>query len=376
MCTSVESITRGAIERQPNRAPRRLSPQFRPTKADCLPLFPCRVKLSNRSILLCIAGFVGLVIAVSRLGFHAGSQPPGSLSAASRPPIRPTTFVVRGHSMMPTLRDGDLCQLDHPTGQLKIGDVVATRFNGADHVKRVAALAGDQVSLDRGRLLVNGRRLEDWFAERQVELAIPPGNVRVATSPDDWHVTDDGRWLVLTTRNPYRDGAESPVLDDYPGNTEVRRGLNPVDRLLLVVNQVDHDSRVVFFVDQHLRFTEVFNRRALSRFGSLAASSDGSLPTLDAAHPVAVELPPSNDAVDVESRWPHRFELWREIEYRDDIPRRRANYPLEVEEGQVFVVGDNVPVSIDSREVGSVPEAAIFGQVSAVRSPGIEALED
>lgn len=75
---------------------------------------------------------------------------------------------------------------------------------------------------------------------------------------------------------------------------------------------------------------------------------------MDAAHPIAIRIDADafNEAL---------VEVWREIEYRDDKPTGAVSYPLRIKAGEVFVVGDNLPVSVDSRHVGPLPITSILG---------------
>ena len=78
--------------------------------------------------------------------------------------------VVRGHSMQPSLHDGDRLMVDrvshHVSGVNRFSVVVLSypRDPKVDFVKRVVGLPGDRVRLDDGRLYVNGRVLEQSFA--------------------------------------------------------------------------------------------------------------------------------------------------------------------------------------------------------------------
>ncbi len=47
-----------------------------------------------------------------------------------------------------------------------------------------------------------------------------------------------------------------------------------------------------------------------------------------------------------------------------------ATAPLQVPEGQIYVLGDNPPVSDDSRSFGPVPVSALLGRVIRWREPG------
>lgn len=79
-------------------------------------------------------------------------------------------FAVSSSSMSPTLHDGDQVLVEKLTphfGDLTRGDVIvftapATR---SLMVKRVVALGGDRVGLADGRLVVNGRRIEEAYVD-------------------------------------------------------------------------------------------------------------------------------------------------------------------------------------------------------------------
>ncbi|MFG0261404.1 MAG: S26 family signal peptidase, partial [Novipirellula sp. JB048] len=60
----------------------------------------------------------------------------------------------------------------------------------------------------------------------------------------------------------------------------------------------------------------------------------------------------------------------RSVEYRLRRRDSAGMYPLRLKPGECFVVGDNVPISVDSREFGPVPIEDIAG---GVRHPSAEA---
>ncbi|MBB5183227.1 signal peptidase I [Catenisphaera adipataccumulans] len=59
--------------------------------------------------------------------------------------------------------------------------------------------------------------------------------------------------------------------------------------------------------------------------------------------------------------------------YTETLPYKgKVSYPLKIKEGQVFVLGDNRPYSLDSRNYGPVSTDAIKGQViTVIRRRGI-----
>lgn len=111
----------------------------------------------------------------------------------------PVIVRVAGDSMAPTLRPGSLVVLLPVAGRR--GDVVVFRHtSGARYVKRVAAVGGDVVELEAGRLRVNGRPVDG--RDRVVgpiltRWSVPPGQVFVVG--DNACVSDDSR----TWREPF-----------------------------------------------------------------------------------------------------------------------------------------------------------------------------
>ncbi len=94
--------------------------------------------------------------------------------------------VVKGHSMEPSLRDGDRLVVDRVApslGELTRGDVVVMRYPrnpAVDFVKRVVGLPGDRIALKNGQLWVNGAMAPDeWTCiadlETTAEVDVPAG---------------------------------------------------------------------------------------------------------------------------------------------------------------------------------------------------------
>lgn len=77
--------------------------------------------------------------------------------------------IVKGHSMEPSLQDGDRLVVDRVTcslGEVHRGDVVVLRYPrnpAVDFVKRIVGLPGDRVALRSGQLWVNGVMAQDDF---------------------------------------------------------------------------------------------------------------------------------------------------------------------------------------------------------------------
>lgn len=91
---------------------------------------------------------------------------------------------VATHSMEPTLGPGEhvlASTLDRLDGHWQRGDVVAFRRPGDDRllVKRIVGLGGDTVAIRDGRLVVNGERVAEPYADPARIDSVFYGPVRV-----------------------------------------------------------------------------------------------------------------------------------------------------------------------------------------------------
>ena len=95
-------------------------------------------------------------------------------------------FRVQGHSMEPTLRDGERLLVDKLTYRFREprrGEVVVFRVPGDPSrrfIKRLIGLPGDVVEFRDGRVLLNGQVLDEPYASGptrgpQVPEVVPPG---------------------------------------------------------------------------------------------------------------------------------------------------------------------------------------------------------
>lgn len=101
--------------------------------------------------------------------------------------VRPC--VVKGYSMVPTLQDGDYLLLSCMNYEPTVGDIVAIRREEAEPlIKRVIAVAGDVLSIDRvsGAVCRNGEVLEESYISGSTppvqllgEVTVPEGSLFV-----------------------------------------------------------------------------------------------------------------------------------------------------------------------------------------------------
>ena len=298
-------------------------------------------------------------------------------------PPRSKADAVLVHTLTPTQR-----QL------LQIGDVVAIDHEGKLRVKRIAALPGGLISLAASRILINGVRLEDKIASAENSLKVPtmrltvdrdlrqansrwkPSHADASWTRDDlrqWtYETEQANqpgiddWLVYHHRDVRFGNSPSQVKDDYPFNLDVARSLMPADRLAVSVD-LEIDCQAIlfaaFWTPDGIRVAKrTMNRSGetcLSFYDSIALDGmEAAIPSLSKFAPVAIRLQSSGGEICLSDLAIDRF-----VEYRLRPSDDETLYPLRVNENQVFVVGDNVPVSEDSRVWGTVSLTNIIGRV-------------
>jgi signal peptidase I len=102
---------------------------------------------------------------------------------------------VDGASMLPTLTNGELVivnKLAYRLGEPSRGDIIVFHFPvdpSQEFIKRVIGLPGDQVSIHKGAILINGQRLDEPY-------------LPVTTNYDgDWTVGEDQLFVLGDNRN-------------------------------------------------------------------------------------------------------------------------------------------------------------------------------
>ena len=109
--------------------------------------------------------------------------------------------IVSGHSMDPTLTDGDLVVYSRLARSYEEGDVVAMRVPSGDfYIKRVMATGGHSVDVYDGRFYLDGEEADDRYAntstEEETGAVIYPYKVRdgnVFVLGDNRAVSKDSR---------------------------------------------------------------------------------------------------------------------------------------------------------------------------------------
>ena len=93
-------------------------------------------------------------------------------------------FRTTGISMEPTYRNGSIIfvnKLVYRIRKPERGEIVVFRTNDAPYlyfVKRILGLAGEEIEINNGKLLVNGMQVEEGYLPAQNSWDIPPFDVR------------------------------------------------------------------------------------------------------------------------------------------------------------------------------------------------------
>ena len=102
---------------------------------------------------------------------------------------------VVGNSMVPTYRDGRINLINRLAFRWhgpKRGDVVAVQLDNTRLVllKRVVGLPGERIAVQAGRVVANGRTLDEPYARVSDS---PPSQSEVALGSDEYFVIGDNR---------------------------------------------------------------------------------------------------------------------------------------------------------------------------------------
>ncbi len=102
---------------------------------------------------------------------------------------------VDGSSMLPTLTNGErviVNKLAYRLGEPKRGDIIVFYFPvdpSQEFIKRVIGLPGDQVSIHKGVILINGQRLEEPYLDVSIRYE------------GDWTVSGEQLFVLGDNRN-------------------------------------------------------------------------------------------------------------------------------------------------------------------------------
>ncbi len=264
-------------------------------------------------------------------------------------------------------------------------DLVAVHDRDGWRIKRVVAMPGDALSVDdQQRLLVNDKAVTTdapWVIVHDDRYRGSTGSWWQAAETN-WQVTSSGFLavadgqspcnLVYRHRNVYDRQQPDLIRDDCPFNLTENRVFRPVHQLSLEC-QVDCKTpgkvEVWFLVDS-IRY-QVFDLAAGTstlQASTMVATSYQSDPSkhpnspvqLTVFQPIVIRLNQGTAELrDLVIRRP--VEYWVDTQDQNTI-----SFPQSLAQDEYFLMGDNVPLSIDSRHTGPVRRDWIRGKVMDV----------
>lgn len=111
-----------------------------------------------------------------------------------------TPVRIDGISMEPTLRNGQIgavYRLAFLTHEPRRGDIVAVSPLAGErsgyYLKRVVGLPGETVAFGGGRLLINGRLLDEPYVKGRYNWRMEP----ITTGADEYYVVGDNRGMDI-----------------------------------------------------------------------------------------------------------------------------------------------------------------------------------
>jgi signal peptidase I len=122
-------------------------------------------------------------------------------------------FRIEGHSMLPTLNEGEyviIDKLSYYLNEPERGDIIVLRFpndRSRDFIKRVIGLPGDHIEVAGGVVKVNGHTLEEPYINAE------------PTYSGNWDVPDEQFFVLGDNRNNSSDSHNWSFLpeDDIVG---------------------------------------------------------------------------------------------------------------------------------------------------------------
>lgn len=247
-----------------------------------------------------------------------------------------------------------------PATEIVRGQLVALETDDAASVKRVVAVPGDRINLRGLELLVN-----DQPIVTQTTLPVDLDDHRGVTRwlpdrrTDDRHwklAANDNEWLTYHHTSVHDQNRPSPVWDDYSVNFNLSRPLEPVERLIVRGEVIAASDDASVQVADHSGKSAIVPLRTGEALEAIPMETVSALPTFAPEQPVAIRL--RSGTATVAKLSIHRRILYR-LRRRDDA----SMYPLTLGHDQCFILGDNVPVSIDSRNHGPITLSQIIGTV-------------
>ncbi len=331
-------------------------------------------------------------------GPHASGPCPACRAAQTvhwQPPWRPDRWFICWNcsDRVPTdaltaqPADSVVCHVQPPIpanagAQWRVGDLVAVQIPVADSqwpqgeagqavlsVKRVAALPGQSINVAAdGWLLIDSVAAVARDSQNQpLWLPVHDSQFR-GDDPPRWRLFHEPTsWLRYHHLAVYQNLQPDVPRDDFPANAAESRTLRPISDLRLTFQttaDADATVEVVFQLGESVwTFRQPIaagtHDHAVTTLGTSpdATGADSPVPTTPQI-PIALRIVAGAVQLD-------QLVVWRPIRYR--ISPADGSLPQSVPDGHLLLLGDNVPLSIDSRQWGCVPFDRIVGRMDPVR---------
>jgi signal peptidase I len=105
-----------------------------------------------------------------------------------------TRLNIDGHAMAPALKDGESVVASRTVAPLARGDIVAFRYprdETKSFVKRIVGLPGERIQMIEGRVLIDGRALDEAYVAEENRSAESWGPLTIA--PGEYFMLGDNR---------------------------------------------------------------------------------------------------------------------------------------------------------------------------------------
>jgi len=303
-----------------------------------------------------------------------------------QPEMRPRSEVrcwncggrVPTHDLTP--QPGELISIDTSAYQDSpptVNEIVAIRDQDVVRIKRIVAGPGQTISVIEGLLFRDDSSMTTtapWLTVHDDSHRWGNDSWWQSSSPI-WSKTEAGfsvavkgsqdqpATLIYGHRSPYHGLRPDVVGDDHAGNLTESRQLRQVDKLRLEADiQVLKPTTIELWnwtrsgIKHEQRILSP-GIHALNTAWKKASIQEAAPAELDAEHPIVIHV--EIGTVKITNLLVTRPPLyWVDDGHHSPIPS-----PTKLGEEEFFVIGDNVPLSIDSRHTGPLKRSAIIGKV-------------
>jgi signal peptidase I len=289
----------------------------------------------------------------------------------------------------PAIERGDRLVIDHTAFQFRIPRrwepvVFRSPMDGQLTVKRVVGLPGETIQLRGGEVLVNGKPVtKDIKALRALRQVVhqEAGSAQRWQGQDDWK-WNDNKWQCVADEKSrsvltFNVHTDRPLMTDVPYNNGVMQRLFPIKhwaisarvclsdgaRLLIGIGGDSWTFSKIGEADLEFyaygRTPQVFVDGEPVERHSVMASQRIADPL------VPIEIGVSQGRAELADLTVYRDTYYASLNEEHGIAEPME--PLKLKDDEIFVLGDNVPVSVDSRNRGPVPLRLLVGRPIGVR---------